>query len=513
MVNNRTKKNNRSRIPRRTIIGATIGGLMTLPLSSTGTRAQTPRTPWTVELGDHGPPTVVDNTVYVTYSNTEDQSDEILSIDAGTGEKKWTFPVEGEFVGTETVTVVDGLVFAATSSNLYAIDADNGKKLWKFSPDNDSFKFVSSPMVANKNLYAIFNKGIFALNAETARNKWIYEIESEKVYNSISKPIVSDNILYSSINYKHEYGGSHSKLFALGAETGEEQWAHKFEKFNATTPLTLADDSVFYSLGKYFYIFDAKTGEIQNTPDGGYDDNDDTTLLLPYLRAPYLPDNRFRALTVSEDTLYCEPERRMITSVDIDRIKSNFDDSMRVSWRIDTGGDIDYCRSTVAEGMIFTGNTSEAIYGFTLDRKPYYWYTTGGLIPERYTRSERQRKERDYWSFEVGENVESILVVEGTIYASTDTSLYAVDAPVDKSSNDSHVLLGQSNHHGKWRHADQSISIPQDVIERNKEQESITDKIGETSEELPGFAIKSSLAALGSAGYMLRLRINKRKSE
>jgi outer membrane protein assembly factor BamB len=70
------------------------------------------------------------------------------------------------------VVAANGVVYADSGGNVYALDASTGHQLWRFTTRSyvDSF-----PAVANGVVYAgYYNHNVYALNASTGAKLWSY---------------------------------------------------------------------------------------------------------------------------------------------------------------------------------------------------------------------------------------------------------------------------------------------------------------------------------------------------
>ncbi len=90
--------------------------------------AETGEPRWTArtEAYFYDPPTIAGDTVYVQGGNG------VRAFNAGTGEERWQFINANDLAITQPVTVADGVVYAGgPSDQLYAIEAVDGTLLWR----------------------------------------------------------------------------------------------------------------------------------------------------------------------------------------------------------------------------------------------------------------------------------------------------------------------------------------------------------------------------------------------
>jgi len=101
---------------------------------------------------------------------------------------------------------------------VYALDADNGKVVWKFDNDGAMIHMYSSPAVADGRLFigegmhGNFACQLYALDAKTGRKLWQFFVPSHIE----SSPTVADGVAY--------FGGGDEGLFAVDAATGLRKW-------------------------------------------------------------------------------------------------------------------------------------------------------------------------------------------------------------------------------------------------------------------------------------------------
>jgi outer membrane protein assembly factor BamB len=100
----------------------------------------------------------------------------------------------------------------SNDGNLYALNADTGALLWKYTTDS----YVrSSPAVANGVVYiGSTDDNVYALNASTGALLWKYATADSVV----SSPAVANGVVY--------VGSDDGNLYALNASTGALLWKY-----------------------------------------------------------------------------------------------------------------------------------------------------------------------------------------------------------------------------------------------------------------------------------------------
>jgi glucose dehydrogenase len=107
--------------------------------------------------------------------------------------------------------VVNGVVYIASDTTLFALKGSTGSVLWHHTPIGGISS--SSPAVANGMVYVGTGHSVQALNASTGSVVWIYPTGAVE-----SAPTVANGVVYA--------GGSYF-LFAIDAKTGALLWRYK----------------------------------------------------------------------------------------------------------------------------------------------------------------------------------------------------------------------------------------------------------------------------------------------
>jgi outer membrane protein assembly factor BamB len=155
---------------------------------------------WAVPVRSFGysaTPVVVNGVVY-----TQDLSSNVMAIDLATGKVLWTHDYNSPNGGPDGVNVVNGTVYAATSSAAVALQASTGRQLWSRTLVANSHEGIdSAPGYDNGTVYVstvpvnpavgeyLGNaKGtLWALNAATGAPEWSWD----EVQNLWGKPSIN----------------------------------------------------------------------------------------------------------------------------------------------------------------------------------------------------------------------------------------------------------------------------------------------------------------------------------
>lgn len=166
--------------------------------------------------------------------------DVLVCLDIGTGKEVWKFEAEGKPTGrssSSTAAVMDGQVFFAGSTHLYAVGAEDGKQRWKAELPGKGP--AASPMVEGGVVYmAAGHAQAFA--AKDGSLLWEQKAAKGNTGSPAWwKPASGPPVVI--IN------GSGS-LYGLAPETGEVKWT--VEGGGQSTPVTEGDWLVVYSGSK-----------------------------------------------------------------------------------------------------------------------------------------------------------------------------------------------------------------------------------------------------------------------
>jgi len=146
-----------------------------------------------------GPPAVAYDTVYVTSRGDEPN---LTALDVATGDLRW----QESGLGSETnlsPTVAGGLVFLVADKVLYALDAHGGERRWQFEPgtvttddgqERGDYLQRDSVAVAGGTVFALSNKRLIALDAETGDERWTDGVDDWASSTFSGRPIAADGV-------------------------------------------------------------------------------------------------------------------------------------------------------------------------------------------------------------------------------------------------------------------------------------------------------------------------------
>jgi eukaryotic-like serine/threonine-protein kinase len=217
---------------------------------------------WTFRTGDRveSSPAVVDGVVYIGSNDGN-----VYAIDAQSGRRKWAFSTASRVMSSPAV--VDGVVYIGSGdNNLYALDAQSGQKKWAFQAGSS---VSSSPVAVDGVVYVGSNDGnVYAINAQSGQKKWVFQAGS--IMHSPpsgpqgpprgppprpSSPAVVGGVVY--------IGTSDRNMYAIDAQSGQERWA--FQTGSSVNSSAAVVDGLLYfsSQDGNVYALDAQSGQKQ----------------------------------------------------------------------------------------------------------------------------------------------------------------------------------------------------------------------------------------------------------
>ncbi|MEF8937563.1 MAG: PQQ-binding-like beta-propeller repeat protein [Halovenus sp.] len=306
---------------------------------------------------------------------------------------------EQEFRTSETVILDEG-ESATLRINL------TPRLKWRFETGNS---VRSSPTIVDGTVYfGSVDNNVYALDAETGDEQWRFETGDHV----LSSPNVVDGTVY--------IGSRDNHVYALDTEDGEEQWRFETDSLVQSSP-TVFDSTVYVgSRDSNVYAIDAESGDEQwRFETGDYVRSsptvvDGTVYVASFDDALYALDaddgtkqwdfdteiNGISSPTVADDTVYIGRYDDALYALDAD------DGAER--WRFDTDASV-FSSPTVANSMVYVGDASGGGNVYAIDAQ------TGD----------------EQWRFDAGRSVHdsSPTVADGTVYiGSLDESGYAIDA-------------------------------------------------------------------------------------
>lgn len=174
---------------------------------------------WETPLGAQSrtAPNIAGGRVFV---GTRDRT--ALAVDIESGTEAWSAPVDGEV--TTSPAVADGVVFLAGEdpqtgrSRLYALDADEGRVVWSYSPPGITAG-VSSPTVVDGTVYVGFGDAtVRAFDARSGALRWTQPVRAP--FSQLAGLAFADASVFAL-----DFGGG---VYRLDAGTGRPAWDYQF---------------------------------------------------------------------------------------------------------------------------------------------------------------------------------------------------------------------------------------------------------------------------------------------
>jgi outer membrane protein assembly factor BamB len=271
-------------------------------------------------------PVVVDGVVYM-----QDLESNVQAVDLESGELLWETKMESPDQGPNGVAVAEGMVFGATATGAFALDAETGEEVWgtelttqpkeaiDMSPGvHEGFVYVST---VPTDVTSAYNGGVagilYALDAKTGAKKWSFATAPKGLWSKKHKSINAGGGLWYAPSFDEEGGmyvgtgnpvpfpgteglpwgksrpGANlytDSLVKLDAKTGKLEWAHQVTPHDVydwdfQDPPILVNaggKELAVGAGKSGQVVavDAKTGKVAwQTAVGKHNGHDDDGLL------------------------------------------------------------------------------------------------------------------------------------------------------------------------------------------------------------------------------------------
>lgn len=179
----------------------------------------------------------------------------LIALDLLTQQQKWSFDLGGYPVRSSPA-IEDGVVYIASGFNIFAVDADTGRQRWKLAID---YAGESSPIIADGTVYVASKKNhLYAIDAESGKQLWFYKTNGLL----FGSPSVSGDTVV--------IGGDDGDLFAIDRSHGRLVWKIELGSGIYSTP-AIDDERVFVTTReRTTFAVELSTGkEIWRYPVGG----------------------------------------------------------------------------------------------------------------------------------------------------------------------------------------------------------------------------------------------------
>lgn len=184
------------------------------------------------------PPIISNGMVYTLFKSLDMENNEILALEAHSGQVRWLHNIDG-FISYSPI-VTNGIMYvvsandAAKTVTLYALDTVSGKEKWSSTIGN----IFPAPTVANGIVYIYSVNGDFsALDARSGHQIWTRQVGEAS---SISPMVVNGIIYIVTLSQATQ----ESQVLALNAASGHTMWS-TLEATLFISRLTLANGLVY----------------------------------------------------------------------------------------------------------------------------------------------------------------------------------------------------------------------------------------------------------------------------
>jgi len=161
---------------------------------------------------------------------------------------KWSHDTEGEVESSAVLSPDEKLVFSAGGSEIFALDAESGRKAWGFRAQS---QVLASPALADGALFVGADDNTFyALEQQTGLLRWKYDAGGEFTGGAIA----SNNVVYA--------GCSKPALFAWST-AGDLLWEHITTANVASTPAADEQSVYFGDDAGHFHCLNKQTGAVR----------------------------------------------------------------------------------------------------------------------------------------------------------------------------------------------------------------------------------------------------------
>jgi len=187
-------------------------------------------------------PAVTDGTVYVGSMDSS-----LYAVATASGEREWSFDEPSGGLQSSPAVVGDTVYCISMAGNLYAVNAATGTQKWSIEG-----RLRGSPTFFEGTIYAGSTSELNAIDAETGDTLWTYD-EQISYTNGAWDIQPSPTVVESTVFYN-----STGALHAVDIDNGEQRW--KLDIASRSTP-TVYDGTVYVGAGEKLYAVDADTGD------------------------------------------------------------------------------------------------------------------------------------------------------------------------------------------------------------------------------------------------------------
>lgn len=188
-------------------------------------------------------PTIYNNNILFFSS----WNGEVYAVDKDNGRKLWVKKIG--WGGRSSPVVSGDIVFIGSSDGLYALNCEDGEVIWK----NEHIGGVSSkPFVSEGVVYCgSLDNNLYALNIGDGEILWSYSTDDE-IYSS---PVIVGDVVF--------IGSNDGKIYAVDKNTGKKIWSYQTGGGIASSPVAYKDIIAFGSWDGNLYALNQMDGELE----------------------------------------------------------------------------------------------------------------------------------------------------------------------------------------------------------------------------------------------------------
>ena len=187
-------------------------------------------------------PVISDGIIYVG-----DQKNIIYAIDENSGNIIWKYDGKADLRSVANLAISNGILFCGYDDELVAIDAKTGQIKWKTEISGS----ISASIMTYNNLVVVGSYSDFISAFNTTSGKLEWEIDAEGTYFQ-NKPAIKEDVLY--------YASHQNFVRAIDLKSQSVAW--KTENFRTNTSPSVGESSVYFAfnLTGSVYAVDRETG-------------------------------------------------------------------------------------------------------------------------------------------------------------------------------------------------------------------------------------------------------------
>jgi len=206
-------------------------------------------------------PVITEDTAYFVCGNA------IYCISTETGGLKWRYPSDpGSFLPKLiifTPTFANGKLYVSAPDGLYALDAADGKLLWRFNPAGKS-QVISSPIVQGSIVYfAAQNGRLYAIDGTTGEiAPGPYKPLNRQTGVDLGGDLATEPSVVDGSMY---YVTANSDIRSINLTSGVIKWSQHIPTDITTAKPVFYGDGFYLAAGNTFSSFRASNGQMRWT--------------------------------------------------------------------------------------------------------------------------------------------------------------------------------------------------------------------------------------------------------